>query len=80
MKSQANYENFAKQVSDVLYEGQAPYNIPHFFNELSKGLQKQQSRTEDVKFIIDKITVIYNAKIAEDKKRDGGAKKGKLKP
>ena len=31
--------------------------------------------TEDVKLIIDKFTVIYNARVAEDKKRDGGNKK-----
>jgi hypothetical protein len=44
-------------------------------------LNKAQTKTEDVKLIIDKLTVIYNAKLADDKKRDGGgAKKGKLKP
>ena len=30
--------------------------------------------------IIDKITVIYNAKLAEDKKRDGTKKKANTKP
>ena len=35
----------------------------------------------DLKKVVDSITVVYNAKIAEEKKRDGGkAKKGKDKP
>ena len=82
LKSQANYESFARQVSEVLYAGDAPYNIPSFFAELAKGLNKPQSKTEEVKVILDKISVIYNAKIAEDKKKDGTAKKpaSKQKP
>ena len=31
LKTQKDYVNFAKQVSKVLYEGQAGYNIPSFF-------------------------------------------------
>ena len=82
LKAQANYENFAKKVGDILYDGEAPYNIPHFFAELAKGLSKPQTKTEEVKLILDKISVIYNARIAEDKKRDGNVKKpaSKQKP
>jgi hypothetical protein len=40
LKAQANYESFAKKVGEVLYEGEAPYNIPFFFSELAKGLSK----------------------------------------
>ena len=82
LKAQANYESFAKKVGEVLYEGEAPYNIPYFFAELAKGLSKSQTKTEEVKLILDKISVIYNARIAEDKKRDGNVKKpaNKQKP
>jgi hypothetical protein len=33
-----------------------------------------------MKKIVDAVTVAYNAKVAEEKKRDGGKKKGKEKP
>jgi hypothetical protein len=79
LKTQKDYESFANQVGDVLFEGQAPYHIPAFFTELAKGLSKSQTKTEEVKLIIDRITVVYNAKVAEDKKRDGGNKKGSKK-
>ena len=32
-----------------------------------------------MKKIVDSVTVVYNAKVAEEKKRDGGKKKGKEK-
>ena len=38
LSSQKAYESFAKQVSDILYAGEAPWNIPQFYSELSKGL------------------------------------------
>ena len=79
LRSQANYESFARQVSDVLYAGESPYNIPHFFAELAKGLSKSQSNTEEVKQVLDKISIIYNARLAEDKKRDGNVKKPSAK-
>ena len=31
----------------------------------------------DMKKIVDSITVVYNARVAEEKKRDTGKKKGK---
>lgn len=35
----------------------------------------------DMKKIVDGVTVVYNAKVAEEKKKDGGnKKKGKEKP
>jgi len=80
LKSKANYEQFAKQVSDILYEGQGRYNIPAFYKELFKGLGKDNFSSDDVKKVLDACTVIYNAKVTEEKKRDGGNKKGKQKP
>ncbi len=72
---------FAQQVGDVLYEGQTPYNIPAFFSELTKGMNAVQLSSLDLKKIVDSVTVVYNAKVAEEKKKDGGkAKKGKEKP
>ena len=65
----------------MLYEGQAPYNIPAFFMELVKGMNSQPLTSLDMKKIVDGVTVVYNAKVAEEKKKDGGnKKKGKEKP
>ena len=79
LRTEQNYIKFAQQVGDVLYEGQAVYNIPSFFTELTKGLGSTQLTSLDMKKIVDSITVAYNAKVAEEKKRDGGKKKGKEK-
>ena len=40
LKTEANYIQFAKQVSGILYEGKTPYNIPAFFAELFRELSK----------------------------------------
>lgn len=81
LRSEQNYVKFAQQVGDVLYEGQTPYNIPAFFTELSRGLQTTTLSSVDLKKVVDSITVAYNARVAEEKKRDGGGKKkGKDKP
>lgn len=67
-------------MSKVLYEGKAGYNIPAFFNELARGIGKSNTTTaEDIKKIVDTVTVIYNSKVAEEKKKDGGGKKTKAK-
>ena len=76
LRSEQNYIKFAQQVGDVLYEGQAVYNIPAFFTELAKGLGSTQLTSLDMKKIVDSVTVAYNAKVAEEKKRDGGKKNG----
>lgn len=80
LKTEKNYISFAKQVSDVLYEGQTPYNIPAFFNELSRGLTKTKLTAEDMKKILNGITLMYNNKVAEEKKAQGGNKKKPSKP
>ena len=80
LRSEQNYIKFAQQVGDVLYEGQAPYNIPAFFNELPRGLPTAQLSSLDLKKVVDSVTVAYNSRVAEEKKRDGGKKKGKEKP
>ena len=81
LRSESNYVKFATQVGDILYEGQTPYNIPSFYVELAKGLQSAQLSSLDMKKIVDSITVAYNAKVAEEKKSQGGkGKKGKEKP
>jgi hypothetical protein len=78
LRSEQNYIKFAQQVGDILYEGQTPYNIPSFFTELSRGLGGVEVSSIDMKKIVDSITVVFNAKVAEEKKRDGGGKnKGK---
>jgi len=75
LRSEQNYIKFAQQVGDILYEGQTPYNIPAFFTELSRGLSSVEVSSIDMKNIVDSITVVFNAKVAEEKKRDGGGKK-----
>lgn len=72
LRSEKDYTHFAKQVGNVLYEGRTPYNIPAFFSELIKGLGKEQEllKAEDLKKIVDTMTVVYNAKVADDKKKD----------
>ena len=65
----------------MLYEGQTPYNIPSFYNELARGLSSTTLSSLDLKKIVDSVTVAYNSRVAEEKKRDGGGKKkGKEKP
>lgn len=71
LNSKDNYVAFAKQVGDILYEGQAPYHVPAFYAELTRGLTRDIS-AEDVKKIVDSVTLIYNKKLAEKK---GGGKK-----
>jgi hypothetical protein len=56
-------------VGDILFAGDAPYNLPHFFDSLAKGLAKQEIKTEDIKKITDKFSIVYNERLAEDKKR-----------
>ena len=81
LRSEQNYVKFAQQVGDVLYEGQTYYNIPSFFSELSKGLSSTMLTSLEMKKIVDSVTVVYNAKIAEEKKKDSGkGKGGKQKP
>jgi len=68
----------------VLYEGRAGYNIPSFFTEILRGIGKSTiTTTEDIKKILDAVTVVYNNKVAEDKKKDVTKKaktQGKAKP
>ena len=80
LSSKDNYVAFGKQVSDILYEGKAPYNVPHFFTELMKGLNDPGMKTEDVKKIMDNVTVIYTNKQKEEKAKQGGKKKTNKKP
>ena len=79
LNSKENYVAFAKQVSDILYEGQANWHVPVFYTELCRGLSS--SDPEDIKKVVDCVTLIYNKKLAE--KKGGGKKadnkKGKAK-
>ena len=77
LTSEKNYVDFARQVSDVLYEGQAPYHLPAFFNELTRELGKIDLKSEDIKKILNGVTILYNNKVQEEKKAQGGNKKAK---
>lgn len=79
LQKEADYVNFAKKVSEVLYEGKAPYHLPAFFNEVARGIGKASTSAMDLKKIVDTVTVVYNAKVAEEKKAEGATKKGKGK-
>ena len=35
LRSEQTYVKFAQQVGDILYDGQTPYNLPAFFNQLN---------------------------------------------
>ena len=61
LTSKENYVAFAKQVGEILYEGQAPYHIPSFYQELVRGLSKNEP--EDIKKVVDAVTLIYNKKL-----------------
>ena len=74
-----DYVNFGKKVSDVLYNGKAPYRIPAFFKELSRELPKHLESLR-IKEILDSLTTIYNEKVKEEKEKEksgGGKGKGK---
>jgi hypothetical protein len=40
LKNEKDYENFGKQVANILYDGSAPYRLNVFFNQLFKELPK----------------------------------------
>ena len=61
-------------MGDILYEGQAPYHIPAFFSELAKGLSSTELSSVDLKRFVDSINVVFNNKVAEEKKRDTSKK------
>ena len=48
LKTQKDYESFANQVGDVLFEGQAHYHIPAFFTELAKLQAETQAQARVV--------------------------------
>ena len=68
LRTEKNYVEFAKQVSEILFKGQTPYNIPAFFKELMRDLSKDQLTSDEVKKILDACSVCYNSKVAEEKK------------
>ena len=76
LNTEKDYLNFGKKVSDVLYQGQAPYRIPVFFKELVRDLSKQ-IESKKIKEILDSVTAIYNAKVKEEKDKEKTGKGGK---
>ena len=60
-----------------MYAGSTSYNTPHFFIELMKGLSDPMIKSEEVKKIIDNLTVIYSNKQKEENKKDGKKKPNK---
>ena len=64
-------------MSEILYAGSTSYNTPHFFIELMKGLNDPMIKSEEVKKIIDNLTVIHSNKQKEEKKKDGKKKPSK---
>lgn len=76
LKTEPDYLNFAKKISGVLYEGEAPYRIPAFYKELLRDVGKQCDSGE-IKDILDSVTALYNEKVKQEKEKEkGGAKKG----
>ena len=60
-----------------MYTGQSPYNIPVFFQELMRELSKVDLEAADVKKIQDAATLIYNAKVKDEKAKAKGKQKSK---
>lgn len=74
-----NYIDMGKRVSDVLYNGKAPYRIPAFYKELMREMPKYLDSTK-IKDILDSLTTIYNEKVKEEKEKEKtGGGKGKAK-
>jgi hypothetical protein len=73
LNQEKDYVNFGKKVSEVLYQGSAPYRIPAFFKELIRDLGKN-SESKKVKEILDAITTTYNEKVKEEKDQEKGGK------
>ena len=74
-----DYVQFGKKVSDVLFNGKAPYRLPAFYKELNKELPKHLESLK-IKEILDSLTAIYNEKVKEEKEKEktgGGKGKGK---
>lgn len=79
MNLEKDYVSFGKKVSEVLYNGKAPYRIPAFYKELTRDLSKQID-SQKIKEILDSLTTIYNEKVKEEKEKEktgGGKGKGK---
>ena len=58
-------------MAGVLYEGQAPYGIPDFYQDLMKDLNKHLE-SKDIKVILDSLTAIYNEKLKKEKELEKG--------
>jgi hypothetical protein len=69
--------NFAKKITDVLVDGEAPYHLPSFFSEIARGIGKAKTAAVDIKKIVDTLTVIYNNKVNDEKKIEGQKNKPK---
>lgn len=54
LNSEKEYVNFGKKVSDVLYQGQAPYRIPSFFKEIVRELPKHCD-SKKIKEVFDQL-------------------------
>lgn len=80
LKAKQSYIQFATKVGDILYEGENKFNIPFFYQELVKGMNSIDIESSDLKKIVDSVTVVYNSKIAEEKKKDAVKQKAKKKP
>ena len=76
LKKEKDYVEFGRKVRDVLYEGGAPYNIPKFFGEAFQGLSKSLS-SEEIKDVVNMLTVHLNEKIKEEKAKDKKKKEKK---
>lgn len=79
MNTEKEYVNFGKKISEVLYQGKAPYRIPAFFKEVIRDLGKN-SESQKIKEILDSLTTCYNEKVKEEKEKEKTGKgKGKAK-
>ena len=76
LNDQKDYIKFGEQTAKTLYGGAAPYRIENFMKELCKDL-KVHCDAQQIKKILDNVTLIHKEKEKEERKTRGtGGKKG----
>jgi hypothetical protein len=59
LSSEKDYLNFAKKVSEALYQGNAPFHIEKFFKKLAEDMPKHCD-SKHIKGVTDYMQTLYN--------------------
>ena len=79
LNDQKDYIKFGEQTAKVLYGGAAPYRIENFMKELCKDL-KDHLEAQQIKKIIDNLTIQHKEKEKLEKAARGATGKKANKP